>query len=140
MIIKPEKWVKAKSEKPKSMPSIIRWIVFFAIGVYGGFIQAGVGFFLLTGLVLVCGYDLKKANALKILITTAFTVFALPVFIMNNQINWTYGLILAAGSSTGAFIAAKLAIKKGAQFIRIFLLVIIFLASLKLLNVYKLFY
>jgi len=42
--------------------------VFFAIGFYGGFIQAGVGIFLLMGLVLVAGNDLLKSNAIKLII------------------------------------------------------------------------
>ena len=139
MLIKPEKWLKQGDESNrKKSPLFVQIIVFGAIGVYGGLIQAGVGFFLLAGLVWVGGYNLMKANSLKILITTIFTAFALPVFIIYNQIDWVMGFALAAGASLGAFLAAKLAIKKGVGFVRIFLIVIIFLAALKLLNVDKL--
>lgn len=140
ILVKPEKWMKSENEKERKKSHItIQIIVFLLIGLYGGFIQAGVGFFLLGGLVWVGGYNLMKANALKILITTIYTVFAIPVFIYHGQIDWVNGLILAAGASIGAFIGAKLAIKKGVSFVRIFLLIIIFLAALKLLNVDKLF-
>lgn len=140
MIIKPEKWLTKDAAPTTRRNPVIQIVVFFLIGVYGGFIQAGVGFFLLAGLVWAAGYDLMKANSMKILITTVFTVFALPVFIINHQIDWANGFILAAGSSLGAFAGARLAIKKGIQFVRIFLIVILFLAALKLLNVDRLFY
>jgi uncharacterized protein len=140
MLVKPERWMKSENEQDRKKSNIaIQIIVFLLIGFYGGFIQAGVGFFLLGGLVWVGGYNLMKANSLKILITTIYTVIALPVFIYHDQIDWINGLILAAGASIGAFAGAKLAIKKGIGFVRIFLLVIIFLAALKLLNVDKLF-
>lgn len=141
MLIKPERWLKKEDDTVRKKGSVgLQIVVFGAIGVYGGFIQAGVGFFLLGGLVWAGGYNLMKANSLKILITTVFTVFALPVFIIYNQIDWVMGIVLAAGASLGAFLAAKLAIKKGVGFVRIFLIVIIFLAALKLLNVDQLFF
>jgi len=88
-----------------------RWlqiIIFFVIGIYGGFIQAGVGFFLLTGLVLGVGIDLVKANAIKVFIVLLYTPFALLVFIYNRQVDYKLGLILAAGNMIGAFLGAKI--------------------------------
>jgi hypothetical protein len=50
-----------------------------------GFIQAGVGFFLLAGLVLGAGLDLVRANAIKVLIVLLYTPIALIVFILSVQ-------------------------------------------------------
>ncbi len=132
---KPSKWLK-EHRTESGLPVWVQACLFFLIGVYGGFIQAGVGFFLLGGLVLGSGYELVKANALKVFITLAFTLFALPVFILNDQVNWLYGFLLAAGSMAGGWVGAKAAVRKGAGFIRIILLVTIVIASLKLLGVF----
>ena len=132
---KPSRWLKEHHTESK-LPLWLQAFIFFLIGIYGGFIQAGVGFFLLGGLVLGSGYELVKANALKVFITLAFTIVALPVFIYNNQVDWIYGFLLAAGSIVGGWVGAKTAVKRGAGFIRIILLVMIVIASLKLLGLF----
>ena len=86
------------------------WGLFFA-GLYGGFVQAGVGFILLTVLAGSLRYSLIKANALKLLCSLGFTVVALAVFISQGQVNWFYGIILSIGFIFGAIIGVKLAIK-----------------------------
>ena len=89
--------------------------LFFAIGVYGGFIQVSVGLFLLAGLVLGAGYNLIGANAMKNLIVLVFTAAALVVFVVNDQVEWTLGLLLGAGQAAGAWTAAHFAVKRGAR-------------------------
>lgn len=137
IIFKPEAWLKGHAGKLKAKPTIWQIIIFFAIGLYGGFIQAGVGFFLLAGLVMGAGLNLIKANAFKNLIVALYTPFALIVFIFNNQVNWIIGLTLAAGNMIGAFIATKVAVNRGAKFIRIVLLTVLFIASMDLLGVFR---
>ena len=133
IIFKPDIWVKGKAGLISARPSILQIIIFFGIGLYGGFIQAGVGFFLIAGLVLGAGFDLVKTNAIKLFIVLIYTPFALAIFIMNDQINWKYGLILGIGNMLGAFIASRYAVSWGAKVVRILLLVIIFGAAVKLL-------
>ena len=67
MLLRPNRWINSHESYPP-IPYWIQVIIFFLVGVYGGFIQAGVGFFLLTSLVLGSGYELLKANALKIFV------------------------------------------------------------------------
>lgn len=135
IIFKPSVWLKGKTGEIKAKPTIFQVIIFFAIGLYGGFIQAGVGLFLLAGLVLGAGLDLVKANALKVFIIMIYTFFALGVFILNKQVNYKYGLILSVGNMLGAFTASRFAVKWGTKFVRIFLLVIIFFAALEILGI-----
>lgn len=118
LFYKPDRWLK---DNPAMLSKPIRWwqlVIFFAVGFYGGFIQVGVGYFLLMSLVLGVGYDLVKANAVKNLIVFLYAIFALLVFIIDGQVNYLYGLVLSAGSVIGALIASYLAGKKGAGFIR----------------------
>jgi uncharacterized membrane protein YfcA len=121
----------------EAKPSVFQFIIFFLIGIYGGFIQAGVGIFLLAGLVLSAGVDLVRANAMKLLIVLIYTPFAIAVFFMNGQINWEYGLILAVGNMLGAFVASRFAVNWGAKYVRYILLAVILLSALKLLGVFE---
>ena len=132
ILLKPNRWINSHETHPP-IPYWVQVIVFFFVGVYGGFIQAGVGFFLLTSLVLGSGFELVKANALKLLIILLYTPLALLIFFMNGDVNLWIGLVLAVGNMTGAWIGTKIAVKWGAVLIRYFVLVAILFASTKLI-------
>ncbi|HOC37037.1 MAG TPA: sulfite exporter TauE/SafE family protein [Tenuifilaceae bacterium] len=133
LLFEPEKWLKPKNPDSRIRFTPFRFIVFFVIGIYGGFIQAGVGFFLLAGLVLGAGMDLVRSNALKVLITMVFTILALVVFIINGQVDFKLGIIMGIGNMIGAWIATSVALKHGASFIRWVLLICVLAFGLKLL-------
>jgi uncharacterized protein len=97
------------------------WWSLFAAGIYGGFVQAGVGFILLAALAGGLRYDLLRANALKSACALAFTSMALLIFIAFGQVWWIPGLILAAGSMTGAHLAVKVAVRASQNSIKWFL-------------------
>ena len=136
VLYKPEKWISEKAGKIGGRPKFWQIIIFFLIGLYGGFIQAGVGFMLLGGLVLGAGLNLTKANALKVFIVFVFTSVAIIVFVINKQINYLAGSILAIGSMIGAYIASKFAIRNGPGVVRIILLVIIMISALKYIGAF----
>jgi uncharacterized membrane protein YfcA len=108
LLLKPERWLKEDKDLAntnyKSSGSIL---VFFFIGIYGGFIQAGVGFFLLAGLVLVSGFSLSQSNGLKLAIVLAFTLPALIMFIFNGKVHFGYGLFMGLFQSIGAWLSVK---------------------------------
>jgi len=135
IVYKPQKWIKERTDLVERKVSIWQVLLFFLIGVYGGFIQVGVGYFLLAGLVLGAGYELVKANAIKVLIILLYSPFAIFVFFWNGQINWAYGLIMAVGNVVGALIASRMAVKKGAKFVRWVIIVVILLTSLHLFDI-----
>lgn len=134
--INPNAWIRANAEKAHNKHPFLRFLIFFAIGFYGGFIQIGVGFFLLAGLVLGCGFDLLKANAVKIFLVLSYTVIALIIFIFYDLIDWKAGLILACGNMGGAWIGTRLSIKWGATYIRYILLAALLLVALKLFSLF----
>ena len=139
LIFKPKMWLREQAKDLKTKPNVVQFIVLFFVGIYGGFIQAGVGLFLLSGLVLSAGFNLVKANAVKGFIILVYTIFALSIFIYNEQVNYEIGLILAAGNMAGAYIASKFAVDWGPEFVRYVLLVVLFFASLKLFGVFDYF-
>jgi uncharacterized membrane protein YfcA len=117
MLLKPERWI-AEHVAPRDPRLFVEVPLFFAIGMYGGFIQVSVGLFLLAGLVLGAGHNLVGANAMKNLIVLVFTAAALVVFVLNDQVQWTLGFLLGAGQAVGAWTAAHFAVKRGAAFVR----------------------
>jgi uncharacterized membrane protein YfcA len=133
ILFKPDKWLKGKSGRPLSEFSLINFIIFFLIGVYGGFVQAGVGFFLLGGLVMGVGLDLVKANAIKNFLVFLYTPFALIVYMAGNLVDYKAGLILSIGSVTGAWLGTKTAVAWGPVFIRYVLLIAILVSAVQLI-------
>ncbi len=115
------------------------WLVYpamFAVGFYGGFIQVGVGFLIMAALYHLLRMNLVFVNMHKVFITMIFTVPALLIFILTDNVNWALGLVLAAGNALGAWWAARLSVKGGEKIIRYVLVIAIFIISLKLLGLF----
>jgi uncharacterized membrane protein YfcA len=136
ILLRPKRWLQGTLTKLDGRPTVLQFIVFFFIGIYGGFIQAGVGIFLLAGLVLAVGYDLVRANAVKVGIVLFFTVFALAIFIKNGQVNFLVGFILAIGNMLGAWVGARVAVEKGAEWVRRLLILVIIVSASNLLGLF----
>ncbi|MBN2639788.1 MAG: sulfite exporter TauE/SafE family protein [Bacteroidales bacterium] len=136
ILFKPQKYIYGKAEVQDKPINWKVYTIFFFIGVYGGFIQMGVGYFLLAGILLGAGFDLVKANAIKVLIVLVYTPFTLLVFFLNNQINWKYGLILAIGNMAGAWIASRMAVKKGVNFVKWVIVIVILITAGQMFGLY----
>jgi len=107
-------------------------LLFFFIGIYGGFIQAGVGFIILLVLSSVNNFSLVKSNAIKVLVVLIYTCSAVSIFALNDKINWKIGLTLAIGNSIGGWLASRWSVKKGDHLVRKFLIVMVVIMAIKL--------
>lgn len=136
ILLNPEKWLIKPEEKKLVKPTLIQILIFFVIGLYGGFIQAGIGFFLIAALVMIVGVDLVKANALKLFIVLIYNLLAFVVFVINQQVNYKIGFTLAIGNMLGAFVASRIAVKKGPQLVRYILLIALIISASKLLGLF----
>jgi uncharacterized membrane protein YfcA len=136
ILLRPNRWLAGELIELTTRPTLLQLIIFFLIGIYGGFIQAGVGIFLLAGLVLGVGYDVVRANAVKVGIVLFFTIFALAVFVVNDQVNWPIGLILAIGNMIGAWLGARLAVEGGAVWVRRLLILVVIVSAADLLGIF----
>jgi uncharacterized membrane protein YfcA len=85
---------------------------FFVVGVYGGFIQAGVGFLVLA-ITSAAGMDLVRGNAVKLMSILLLTFVSLVMFAASGQVDWPRGLALAAGNLIGSQFGVRLAVAKG---------------------------
>ncbi len=98
-------------------PLWFTFCVFFAVGLYGGAVQAGVGLVLL-GALTRAGYDLVTANNVKVVANLTLTSVVLPIFIAQGKVEWIPALILAVGLTAGGWIGAHAAVRGGERFIR----------------------
>ncbi len=120
LVWQPERWLRAEADRAEARPWVQR-LIFLGIGFYGGFLQAGIGILLLAAFTLASGRDLVQGNRLKVLIVGILTVPALAVFVWNDLVMWTPGLILAIGSVVGSLIGSRLTLSWGPPFVRWFL-------------------
>ncbi len=137
IIFKPEKFLKNKNAEAKIKHRTWHLLIYFLIGAYGGFIHVGVGIFLLIALVAVSGYDLVRANSLKVFVVFIYTPFALAVFMINGDVYYAVGLLAAIGNTVGGIVASKFAIKYGAEPLRWFLMTVIIVFSSYLFGVIR---
>lgn len=104
---------------------------FFIIGVYGGFVQAGVGFLILA-VTTLAGLDLVRGNAVKVLAVLCFTGLSLAIFTFEGKVSWPHGLSLAAGTMVGGALGARLTVEKGHRWIRAVVTVAVLIFAIKL--------
>lgn len=105
---------------------------FFFVGIYGGFIQAGVGFIMLLALSGINRFSLVKSNAIKVFVALIYSLSAVVIFAYNDMINWKYGLILSIGNATGGWFMSRWSVKKGDGLVRIFLIIMVTVMAVKL--------
>ncbi|MCM2372567.1 sulfite exporter TauE/SafE family protein [Aporhodopirellula aestuarii] len=114
-------------------PVAFRFPVFFAIGVYVGFIQAGMGILLLLAMSYFTNSKLVSSNAIKNSIGFCVTLAAATVFMIYGMIDWVPGLVMAVGNVAGGVVGAKLAIERGSRFVFFFLVVVMLATGIKLI-------
>lgn len=136
ILYKPQKYIYGRAEISEKPLNWKTYVVFFFIGIYGGFLHMGVGYFLLAGIVGMAGFDLVKANAIKVFVVLAYAPFTLLIFLWYNQVNWKYGLLLAIGAVVGALIASRLAVSRGVNFVKWVIVIVILITSGDMFGLY----
>lgn len=106
---------------------------FALMGIYAGFLQAGLGFLLIAALTQLGGLDLVRTNAVKVSVVLGLQLAALVVFQRAGAVDWVRGACLAAGSASGAWLAAHLQMERGAPWARRILMVLVLLVVIRLL-------
>ncbi len=129
VVLRPSRWL---DDREAILHEPWRSIVFLGIGFYGGFVQAGVGFVLLAGLVLGAGMNLVNGNAAKVVLVAAYSPIAILLFARASQVDLAVGAVLAVGQMSGAWAGSRLAVLKGASWIRWVLVVAAVVAAVRL--------
>lgn len=109
LLVNPKRWIQPTQADTRRNRHPLTLLAFFGIGVYGGFIHAGVGIFLLAGLVLVSRYSLTAGNGVKLLIVLAYSLPTLFIFFWHGQVHVGYGLAMAGAQAIGAWLGVRFA-------------------------------
>jgi hypothetical protein len=110
---------------------LVFFLGFLGAGVYGGFVQAGVGFLILV-VTSLAGLDLVRGNAIKVVTVLFIALFSLAGFALQGKVRWDAGLALASGSLAGSFVGVRLAVVKGSGWIRGVVAVVVVLLAVRL--------
>jgi len=108
VLIKPKRWLVTDDGRPP----LSLWIavpLFFVVGIYGGFIQMGMGIFFLAVMVLAARYEIIQGNVVKALVVTVYTVLAVAIFAWRGLISWEFGALMASGQMIGGYLTARFA-------------------------------
>lgn len=132
IIFKPKIKIEDLQERLTGKYLWVGIIAFFFFGIYGGFINAGLGFIMILFLHYVNHMNLVRANVTKVVVVFIYMLSALAVFVLNDKVNWKIGLILAIGNGSGAWLASRISVNKGDGFIKTFLVVMVVIMSIKL--------
>lgn len=125
----------AAADKRVRMGPIGSAITFFAIGLYGGSFQAGVGLFLVLALAR-SGHDLVMANSVKMVAVAAFTAIATAIFVYEGHVYWAPAILLSVGTALGAALGARIVVRGGEPVIRRALVVAVIALAGKMLGLY----
>jgi uncharacterized membrane protein YfcA len=124
---------RSKGEEKLTFKSqVIGSICFFFLGIYGGFVQAGIGFLILAVLSVVNNLDLVTSNYVKVFSAIVYTAASVVVFALEGKIHWATAGILAIGMAWGGWFASRWSVDKGEVWIKRVMVVSIILLAIKL--------
>jgi uncharacterized membrane protein YfcA len=124
---------KSKGDEDLSFKSqVIGSICFFFIGIYGGFVQAGIGFIVIAVLSLVNNLNLIKSNYVKVFAAIVYTGVSVAVFAWQGKIIWISGLVLSIGHAMGGWYASRWGVDKGEVWIKRMMIISILAMAIKL--------
>lgn len=119
--------------RPQRLSALWVWPALLVIGLYGGAVQAGVGYLILAALVYLLRIDLMQANIMKVVLVGLYTPLALSMFVWQGKVDLWFGLALSVGQALGGWLGAAQALAGGERFIRIMLALVVVASALKLL-------
>jgi len=110
---------RSSNGEPAAKPGpVTTFVLFFFVGVYGGFIQAGVGLFLIGSIRFATGLDLVRTNSVKVFIIASYTIVAIIVFALNGKIDWPIAAVVAVTQGAGGYVGTHIAIKGGEKLVK----------------------
>jgi uncharacterized membrane protein YfcA len=96
-----------------------------AVGFYDGALGPGTGSFFVISLVGLLGYNFLDASAKARMANWATNLAALCVFVPQGAVLWEVGLVMGACNLVGGYLGARLAVARGARFVRAFFIVVV---------------
>lgn len=130
ILLKPHQLIKIRNGSFSFMKKTALIFSFLIVGFYGGFIQAGVGFLIIAFLTILADhFKLVEMHSLKTIVTSIYLLISTVIFVINDQINWPYAIVLAIGSGIGGWTGSKFAITVSEKFLQITMTIVILLLA-----------
>ena len=117
---------------PHAWAMIALFPVTFVLGFYDGFFGPGTGSMLIVAFVLLFGDTMTRASGNAKVVNLASNLAALALFSLRGVVLWRIALPMALANATGAFVGARLAVRKGDRFVRVVVLVVVAALVLKI--------
>lgn len=111
------------SPHPWAMGALVP--VAFALGFYDGFFGPGVGSMLIVAFALLFGDSLTRASGNAKVVNLASNLAALALFAWRGAVLWKVALPMALANALGAFVGARLAVRRGDAFVRLVVLAVV---------------
>ncbi|MEU0374250.1 TSUP family transporter [Streptomyces sp. NPDC006283] len=102
------------------------------IGFYDGLFGPGTGTFLVLALTAVLHLDLVTASATAKIVNVCTNGGALAMFAYQGTVLWQLAALMAVFNLAGGMFGARMALRKGSEFVRGVLLVVVFSLVAKL--------
>lgn len=131
LLVRPGRFIQPPAQ-PR-VPGALAYVLAVLIGIYGGFLQAGVGFPLMALFVSMLGHTALAGNAAKVALVFIYTLVALAMFAASGEVAWREGAILAVGMIVGGVLGAKLQLRVGPGLVRWAMLVMVAISGVALL-------
>ncbi|WP_054813144.1 sulfite exporter TauE/SafE family protein [Nocardia arizonensis] len=95
------------------------------IGLYDGLLGPGTGTFLIITFATVLGTEFVRAAAMSKVINCGSNIGALVFFGLTGHILVALGAAMAVANIAGAVVGSRMAVRRGAEFVRVVLLVVV---------------
>ncbi|TAM74021.1 sulfite exporter TauE/SafE family protein [bacterium] len=89
-----------------------------AVGIYGGYFGAGMGFVMLAMLVLEGFENIHDMNGIKTFLSAIINGVALIPFIIARAIAWPEAIVMSLGAMLGGYLGARVARRLPSQAVR----------------------
>jgi len=94
-------------EAPPAKPGIKAILGFLAVGLYGGFLQVGVGFIQIFAIRKYTGFDLKQVNAIKNFLTVWFLLLSSVGLFFAGKVVFGLAICMGLGGILGGYLGSK---------------------------------
>jgi uncharacterized membrane protein YfcA len=126
-------WVATRGKERAEHGGPLLFAGVFLAGVYGGYFGAAQGVLLIGLLGVVLTEPLQRINAAKNVLVTIVNATAAAVFVIFAHVAWMAVLLVAAGSTSGGLVGARVGRRLPPLVLRVIIVVIGVIAAVKLI-------
>jgi uncharacterized protein len=126
-------WVAARGKERAEHGGPLLFAGVFLAGIYGGYFGAAQGVLVIGLLGVFLTEPLQRINAAKNVLVTVVNAAAAAVFVIFAHVAWLAVLLVAAGSTAGGLIGARVGRRLPPLALRIIIVIVGVIAAIKLI-------